>query len=238
MSAHGACTCNACLLEKARHARALLAKAEEDAAAAEESEPLFEDEDDADIAATVLSSFSHVIGAGQFAELRGRDLTAEERRRVAEAVRYQQEEGLKLLSPSARERLQPVLDDLNAKLVGYVDGSANAIDTGRALAEEFNNRWEDGALAPFYTDWEFSRLARTEAGFAYNAEVRGWLDEEGVSMEAMDAVGEEIPLHPNCLCVASALTGSDGREYMVIQASPAACPICDDISNQTFDAVP
>lgn len=236
MSAHGACTCNACLLQKARRVRDLLAKGEPEAAA-EESEPLFEG-DDADVAATVLSSFSHVIGAGQFAEVRGRDLTAAERRRVAEAVRYQQEEGLKLLSPSARERLQPVLEDLNAQLAGYVSGDTNAIDTGRTLAEEFNNRWEDGALAPFYTDWEFSRLARTEAGFAYNAEVRGWLDEEGVSMEAMDAVGEEIPLHPNCLCANATLTGSDGREYMVIQASPAACPICDDISNQTFDAVP
>lgn len=230
---HEACACNSCLLTKATRARDLLRKADE----GDEAETLFEG-DDADIAATVLSSFSHVIGAGQFAELRGRELTAGERKQIAAAVAFQQEEGLALLSPSARERLAPVLGKLNEQLAGYVDGSTNAIEAGRGLAETFNNVWEDGALAPFYKDWEFARLARTEAGFAYNAEVKGWMAEEGVSMAVIEQVGEELPAHPNCLCIYLPLSGGDGNEYMVIQASPQACPLCDDISNQTFDAVP
>lgn len=203
---HAVCTCNRCLIEKAYYARDLVRKADE---LGDEAETLFGG-DDADIAATVLSSFSHVIGAGQFAEVRGRDLTEAECKRVAAAVKFQQEDGLKLLSPSARERLDPVLADLNAKLVGYVDGSTNAIDAGRGLAETFNNKWEDDpALAPLYTDWEFARLARTEAGFAYNAEVKGWLGEEGVSMAAVESVGEEIPIHPNC-CTGETLVLAPG----------------------------
>lgn len=219
-------TVTTALLEKARRARSLLAKFEGFSG------------DDADIAATILASFSHLIGAGSFSETRDRELTDEERAEIAAAVKFQQEQGLALLSESARERIGAVLDQLNEYLVRFASGEMSAIEAGRELAALLADSWEGGPLSGLYSEYEFSRLARTEAAFQYNATELAMLREEGVSEAILEQFGVNIPIHPNCLCAYSTIAGTDGKEYVVIDAGPVACEICEAVSYDMFSAVP
>lgn len=220
------------LLQKARYARRLvdiIAKASPGPpppAAAEEIPDLAFTGADKDIAATVLGSYSHVVSAGKFSELRNKPLTADERLQIMVAVKFQQTQGLALLSDAAREKLSPLLDEINEKLAGFVSGEVNPIDAGRQMADLYNNPWEDGPLAPLYKDWEWSRLARTEAGFAYSEATLGQLEADGVSNEAIEAGGGQIPIHPSCMCAYSTIVGSDNKEYTVVDPNPGACEVC------------
>lgn len=236
--------CSRCMaIWKAKRARALLA--EKFAPAPPPPPPpgdsipetLFDD-DDADIAATILGSFSHIIGAGKWSDIRNKPLTPEERKRIADAVLWQQQQGLALLSDSARARLLPVLKNLNGYLDQFLAGGYNAIEVGRELSDLFNTHWVEGPLRVLYTDYEFSRLARTEIAFAYTAGVRNELQAEGVSWAAMDAVGvSDPPHHPNCQCELGTIMGEDGIEYAVSDITPRACEFCIAISEATYSAV-
>lgn len=193
---------------------------------------------DADIAATILGSYSHVVAAGKFSELRNHALTADERKQIAAAVKFQQDEGLKLLSDTSKLKLSPLLDEINGKLAGFLEGEVNAIDAGRQMADLYNNPWEDGPLAPLYKDWEWSRLARTEAGFAYSESTLGQLEADGVSNAAIEAGGGQIPVHPSCLCAYSTIVGSDKKEYTILDPNPSACDVCLGVADDVDAKVP
>ncbi len=225
------------LLQKARYARSLIGNINKAAPAVSIHNPIFEG-DDADIAATILGSFGHLIGAGNYRALREGPMADEERAAIVAAVRFQQEQGLALLSDGARKQLQPVLDTLNLRLAEFASGQVNAIEAGRALTDAFNNPWDGGPLRTLYTDWQFSRLARTETAFAYSAAERERMVADGISFAAIESVGAgEPPLHPGCLCIRGIVIGANGVEYAVIDHNPAACEFCVAIGTATYAAI-
>jgi len=102
----------------------------------------------------------------------------------------------------------------------------NPIATARTLSDRF------GA----YKDWEFARLARTEASFAQN---RGMVEEwesEGFSRPVDPFGNEELgvpagamphpPFHPNGICgiIPDPQTG-----YLLYDVAVTACDICQSM---------
>ena len=251
-----ACRCAECLahasyeeLERIeRAARELLTKADSDV-------DLALDAEDAEIMSTLFAAFDAQIGELQIADKFGRGITTEDYRRAYAAMLYQMDKGLALLSDSARSRLARVLDRVNVLLADMAGGDLNPISAGARMAEIFDYVEAQQGGAPGetiqYTPFEWSRLARTEATFAREAVRRTELERLGTDFSALDAhivtrpgkEGDEIavsdgaspPIHPQCLCLTSAVE-VDGRLVAILWPAPTACELCNAAADEVMTA--
>lgn len=199
------------------------------------------DEADAAPASTVFQTYASEFAKGQWAVNQDRPLSEAELAAGVARAEYQAARGLELLSDSARQRLTPFLEQTQQALVDMAQGRLNPIQAGARLAEQFNKleAQAGGTTAEgSYSPYEFSRLARTEAAFADTEVRRAELDAAGADSSAVEAQGGWAPIHPNCMCLNEEVEGTDGKFYVVLDPSAAACDLCLDIAAQIEAAIP
>lgn len=130
--------------------------------------------------------------------------------RTSPAVTKMLEHAFERLSEDGKLRLEGIRDEVHGLLVAAQDAGLSPLETGRELSARFDQ----------YQDWEFQRLARTEAAFASEAGVRDQMSDMGVervqvlvsadACEICEPFDEQVfdiddddnlpPYHPNCLC--------------------------------------
>ena len=237
MSAHAACVCGDCLLTKARRARELLElrKAEGDNPFAFNL-----DEADAETAGTLTAVYMHEIGAAQVAEAHGLQRTAAQAQAGLDRADYYRTEGMALLRESARTRLKPIIGDLHDGLRSMVEGNINPLAAAQAFQRQLALVESAGGVAGVqgqYAPFEWARLCRTEAAFAYSAAEGKALDDEyEPDWTAVDAAGGRVPVHPNCVC-GQDVVEVNGKWYGILDPAPSACELCQDIADEILAAI-
>jgi hypothetical protein len=208
------------------------------------------DSDDAEIASTVTQSYATEIGRAKFGEAHGLPPTPEELAAAFERVQYQRDLGLSMLSDSAKERLvglfgeagNPNTGALNDALSRMVEGHYNPIAAAHQMSAEFHRLEQGGEAADKlqYTPYEFARLARTEAAFADDAAAAAEIADNypDANSDAFDAAGAEPPIHPFCFCMRDVVLGGDGKYYVTLVPTGAACSECLDLVDQIEAAIP
>ncbi len=199
------------------------------------------DESDAEPAATVFQAYASEFARGAWRQKHGRPLSETELAAGLARAEYQMTRGFELLSDSARKRLRPFLAQARQALVDMAQGRTNPIQAGARMAEQFNQlEAQAGGATPegTYSPYEFSRLARTEAAFADTEVRRAELDAAGADSSAVEAAGGWAPIHPQCMCVNDEREGADGKFYVVLDPSAAACDLCLEIAAQIEAAIP
>jgi len=209
-----------------------LAKAEEPPRWTLESE-------DAEVGSTLFQVFGSVCAKGEWAQKREGWTEADWAAAAARAA-WQYEQGMALLSDSARERLGPYLEVVREDLARMVAGKLNPIQAGARLSAQIKALEAEGGgvtEGARYSPYEFSRLARTEAAFAYGEEQRAEAQAQGADTSAIDERGGWVPVHPNCMCANEVTEGPDGRLYVTLDPAPSACELCLGLARDVDGAI-
>jgi len=194
-------------------------------------------EEDGEAFGSVWAVYASALGQAEALAARG-ELTEAERQRLAAAALAQAEEGLALLSDSARQRLGPLVTWINEALQGMVEGSINPLQAAARMQEALRGAMEAGATAPpgQYTPYEWSRLCRTEAQFARSAAVLEEFKAGGSDSSVVESLGAVPPLHPSCMCSLGELEVG-GKAWVILMPTPTACAICLDMAEQVTSAI-
>jgi len=195
-------------------------------------------EDDASIAATQFAVYSHEITAAGLGEKFGQPLTPGQLQAAAGRVAAQKAIGLQKLSAGARTALAPIYDQVDGALLDMVEGRVNPIQAAERMQALLSTaETAPGDFDPeLYQPYQWARLCRTEASFADNVEQRrAYENEYDVDFSILEAEGMP-PEHPNCLCGVDVIEHG-GKFYAVLDLSPSACELCQDIADRVTEAV-
>lgn len=196
----------------------------------DEDEDFDLDAEDGEVMGTVFGVLGGGIGDLTAKAAAGVEITQADLDAAAKRMQAQLEDGLKLLSESARTRLSPVLDDVAKMLADMAEGNLNPIQSGARMMEILTGvaALGGGIAEGKYSPYEWSRLARTEASFADSAAKRAYYSEEmGARLDAIEEHGGK-PVHPECLCDEIAVPNGDGEMWIVLEPNAAACDLCLD----------
>lgn len=164
------------------------------------------------------SLFTYAIGLERAASVAGRTGTLTAGRQNP-AVLEMLDGAFSRLSENGKLRLEGVRDEIHSVLVSATDAGISPLETGRQLANRFDQ----------YRRFEFERLARTEAAFAAEAANRDQMRDFGVTevvwlisssacpicraregkVYAIEDVENHPPEHPNCLCSLAEAASAD-----------------------------
>lgn len=199
---------------------------------------LWLDPGDAEVVGAIWATYTSAIEQARVREQAGQEFTEADLRVLADAAQLQVEQGLALLSDDARTRLAPIIAYLNRNLTDMVSRNINPIQAGARMQEMLllvGGAGGEGA-PPQYSPYEWSRLCRTEAAFAQTAAQREYYQREfGAKADALERFGEP-PIHPQCMCGLIAIE-HEGETWMLIETTPTACGLCNDIADQMLDFV-
>ena len=193
---------------------------------------------DAEVMSAAISVIDGLTAEYATLERNGRDPSPEDYIRMVREAEFQLDHGLNLLSMSARSRLSHVIEDIRLGLTEMSAGHINAIEMGRRMSETIGYvEQHAGGISDgiHYTPYEWARLCRTESAMARFSVERETLskDFDAVS-DAIDGAEASLPIHPNCMCSLTPIPGGDGRTYMVIQTTPAACELCSGTADDVL----
>jgi hypothetical protein len=159
-------------------------------------------EDDAETASTVTSAYMTEVSRWQAQDKRNQERTPEQAQWALDRAIFQREQGMALLSDSAKTRLTPVLDQVHEALTHMVEGNLSPRRTVAVIQETIRDAGMNGGgitEMPEYTPYEFSRLVRTEAANAYGAEMKAQFDRDDTDSTAMDEADAWPAIHPQCV---------------------------------------
>lgn len=198
--------------------------------------------EDAETAGTLMQVYSTEFGRAQARQKARIEITPGMLAEAAARVEFQRQQGMALLSDSARDRLAPVLDGVHGALQDMVKGRLNPIQAGARMASAFDQvEAQGGGISEDvqYTPYEWSRLARTEAAFADSAAREGEINSWGeVDWGPLERHGGHPPIHPNCMCSLGTIDGADGKLYAVLNPAYSACDICLSIAEAIDAEIP
>jgi len=195
---------------------------------------------DGEVMSTLFSAVDGLTTELSFLERNGRQPSPDDYAVMVREAEFQLDHALDMLSSGARERLSHVIDDIRTGLSLMSSGHINAIEMGRRLGETLGYvESHGGGINPegstSYTPYEWARLCRTESSFARYAVERETLATDfNADATALDDIGASVPIHPNCMCGLSPANGPNGAIYMVIQTTPNACELCNDVADSVL----
>lgn len=217
------------LMSEARRFDDVLAKADED---------MDLNPEDAQIMGTYFSIYSSAVEKAGILNAKGK-LDAITRQSLQAEAEAQISEGMKLLSNSAKNRLQPILQQVNADMAQFWSQGVNPLQAAAKLqgALDWVETFDGLGYNPSgYKPYEWARLCRTEAQFATASVQVAEYIAGGASDAIVRALGAIAPIHPNCMCVMRVIEHNDIR-HLVLMPTPTACIRCLELANQVIDKI-